>query len=275
MRLKFNKQLRSIWLAFMFWGLSFILIMAAFFILPLPIPQKPQHLLLLSSYALLPALLASFLMARYSRRFKSLGFEPKGFTKLFGGILIGFSMISIFLLIGLGSGFIKILGYRGMDLSLFLTYLMGFLGAAATEEVLFRGYVLEVLMGIGALPAVVLTSLVFGLLHYLNPSVTWLGLLNIGLAGMLFALAYIKTRSLWMPIGIHFSWNFFQFVYSLPVSGVAFEGPLEVELIGPAYLCGGGFGPEGSLISTAIIGVALAVVYKLPTLTRASIMIPL
>ena len=65
----------------------------------------------------------------------------------------------------------------------------------------------------------------------------------------MYAFAFIKTEKLWLPIGLHFSWNFFQgFVYGFPVSGYVFDGLFEVSILGQELWTGGEYGPEGGLI---------------------------
>jgi hypothetical protein len=132
--------------------------------------------------------------------------------------------------------------------------------AAAAEELLLRGYPFQVLVeGVGAVLAVFLTSGLFALIHLNNPRVSGLGLINIGLAGVLFAAAYLRTRSLWVPIGLHWGWNVAMgALFDLPVSGISFDVPVyDVLQRGPDLVTGGAFGPEASLLIT---------LYVLPTI---------
>ncbi|MCS7179707.1 MAG: CPBP family intramembrane metalloprotease, partial [Anaerolineae bacterium] len=85
-----------------------------------------------------------------------------------------------------------------------------------------------------------------------------LALANIALAGAVFALAVEWTGTLWLAVAYHFAWNFFQgTVLGLPVSGMAWEGLLALPTDGPVLLTGGAFGPEGGLISTAVLLLSL------------------
>jgi hypothetical protein len=80
------------------------------------------------------------------------------------------------------------------------------------------------------------------------------------LAGIPFSIAYLRTRSLWMPVGMHFTWNYVQgFVFGLPVSGYTFTPSLlKVQVHGAAWLTGSDYGPEGGLLSTvAIVSAAI------------------
>ncbi len=127
--------------------------------------------------------------------------------------------------------------------------------AAAAEELLFRGYAFQVLVeGAGVWVAVILSSLAFAGVHVDNPSVGKLALVNIALAGVLMAVAYLRTRSLWVAIGLHWGWNWFQSaVFDLPVSGIAFDVPgYDALVLGPDAMTGGAFGPEGGLLVTLL-----------------------
>ena len=119
--------------------------------------------------------------------------------------------------------------------------------AAMNEEAAFRGYPFQRLVeGIGPVGGIVLLSVLFGALHLGNPHVSLWGLLNTIEIGAFLAVAYLRTRSLWMPWGIHFGWNFtLGVVFGLPVSGlndfaIAVQGTAE----GPLWLTGGSYGIE-------------------------------
>ncbi|MBN1640987.1 MAG: CPBP family intramembrane metalloprotease [Anaerolineae bacterium] len=135
---------------------------------------------------------------------------------------------------------------------------------ALGEELMFRGYLqVNAADGIGALPALCLVSLAFGLYHGLNPNLRWLGLLNIAFAGLVFGYARLVTGNLWLPIAYHLSWNWTMgALVALPVSGVRFGGLLSVVDRGVAPLwTGGPFGPEGGLLATAALLTALPVLW--------------
>lgn len=144
-------------------------------------------------------------------------------------------------------------------------YLALFVIVAVSEELLARGYWLVNLKeGLNAPLAVLLSSLAFGALHLDNPGATWLAGLNISLAGALFAFATLRSGSLWLAIGLHFGWNFFEgVIFGFPVSGLAIPGLLAPQVSGPDWLTGGKFGPEGGvlLLPALLIGFALVVLY--------------
>jgi uncharacterized protein len=128
--------------------------------------------------------------------------------------------------------------------------------AAAFEEALFRGYPFQALVrGIGAGPAVVASSALFAVAHGNNPNVAPLGLVNIFLAGVMLAVAYLRTRSLWFATGVHLGWNWtMASLLDFPVSGFVSDTPLyDVVARGPEVWTGGAFGPEAGLPATAAL----------------------
>ena len=133
------------------------------------------------------------------------------------------------------------------------------------EELLFRGILFRWVEEFGgSWAALVTTSALFGLAHVLNPGATWFSSFAIAVeAGLLLGGAYMLTRSLWMPIGLHAAWNFTQgAIFGVPVSGNPTQGLLLARLSGPNILSGGDFGLEASIIALimATVGGAWLVV---------------
>ncbi len=130
--------------------------------------------------------------------------------------------------------------------------------AAVGEEIVFRGVVFRIVEeGFGTLVALVFSAGLFGLLHGFNPGASTVSTVAIALeAGILLATAYTATRSLWLPIGLHFGWNFTEGgVFGAAVSGNAAHGLFSSTLSGNVLWTGGAFGPEASV---AAVGVCLA-----------------
>ncbi|MFE4453648.1 CPBP family intramembrane glutamic endopeptidase [Streptomyces sp. NPDC056796] len=132
--------------------------------------------------------------------------------------------------------------------------LIGFMAAAAvTEEVMFRGVLFRIIEErTGTWIALALTGALFGASHLLNPNADLWGAVAIAIeAGGMLAAAYAATRNLWVPIGLHFGWNFAAAgIFSTEVSGNNTpQGLLDTVTSGPAWVTGGDFGPEGSLYS--------------------------
>ncbi|MFB9661196.1 CPBP family intramembrane glutamic endopeptidase [Glycomyces mayteni] len=143
--------------------------------------------------------------------------------------------------------------------------LVGFMAAAAvTEELLFRGVLLRIVEGwFGTWIALGSTSLLFGLSHLTNPNATLWGAIAIAIeAGGMLGAAYIATRRLWLPIGLHFGWNVAaSAIFSTEVSGNGTpQGLLDAATSGPVAVSGGAFGPEGSGYAV-FAGAALTVVF--------------
>jgi membrane protease YdiL (CAAX protease family) len=265
------RRLRAGWRLLLFLALLFLLTAASAAPLSPLYPELEEPgisstdklSLLLDGYFLLPLLLASWLMARYvdRRPLTSLGLNLKAaFAKEFLlGAAIGLAMGVAYLVAGsiLGGMSISWGSVAWGDLALLV---VGFLLTAAFEETLFHGYAFQTLIeGLGIYPALFVISVIFSLSHRPNPGINLLGLINIGLAGLLLALGYLRTRALGLPIGIHFAWNLFQIIFSFPVSGLAFGGgPFSAKLHGADLITGGPFGPEGSLIATVVFTSAIA-----------------
>ena len=143
-----------------------------------------------------------------------------------------------------------------------------FIIAALAEEALLRGYPLQTmtragLFGLGA----VITSVAFAALHIGNPNFKLgIAVLNLVIAGIWFAVAYWRTRSLWFPLGIHWAWNWaLGSLFGLPVSGITEIAPhplLRGVDLGPAWLTGGGYGVEGGIAGTVVLIVSTIFVWR-------------
>jgi membrane protease YdiL (CAAX protease family) len=261
-------QVRPIWRFF----LSAVLIVFAFLAVGLILGvalsilgYRPSEVLFLSYSRLLffPVLLALFAILTSSFEKKPLGSMGLAFLsgwkmELGLGLIVG---AAIMLAVGGVEAWLGLVefswaggsaGAVAWGVPLFVVMAV----AAADEEMVFRGYPFQRLVdAVGPAPAVILTSAFFGLAHLSNPSVTWISTLNTALVGVPFAVAYLRTRMLWLPIGMHVSWNFIQgFVLGLPVSGLMVpESLLRADPRGAVWLTGGAYGPEGGLLATALI----------------------
>lgn len=127
--------------------------------------------------------------------------------------------------------------------------------AALAEEAMFRGYGLQTLSRAKlAWLGVLLTSVPFALVHLSNPNVVpVVTFVNTALAGVWLAAAYLRTRSLWLPLGVHWSWNWaLGWLFGLPVSGIKLVSSplLNASDAGPAWLTGGSYGIEGGVACT-------------------------
>ncbi|MGI8898451.1 MAG: CPBP family intramembrane glutamic endopeptidase, partial [Pyrinomonadaceae bacterium] len=143
-----------------------------------------------------------------------------------------------------------------------------FLVAALAEEALFRGYPLQTLTRARlAMLGVLLTSVPFAAVHLQNPN-TALGFtfVNTALAGVWLATAYLRTRSLWFPLGVHWAWNWaLGSLFGLPVSGITRIAPhplLQGTDFGPAWLTGGSYGIEGGLACTTTLVISTVFIWR-------------
>ncbi|HID64221.1 MAG TPA: CPBP family intramembrane metalloprotease [Anaerolineae bacterium] len=205
-------------------------------------------------------LLLTYLFRRFLDRQSliSLGFaRRRGWLWEIGfGLILGFVLMGGIFLVEWAGGWLTVGDgvWRFQALSPALLMLAGyftlFILSGASEEIMFRGYILQNLREWpGTILAVIISSILFGLLHGLNPNFNPLAALNIILAGVAFCYAYLITGNLWLPLAFHFSWNFFQGpVFSFPVSGMISGGLLltQVSRAG-STITGGAFGPEGGL----------------------------
>jgi len=152
-----------------------------------------------------------------------------------------------------------------------------FVFAAAAEEMLFRGYPLQTLTRANlAWLGVLLTSVPFAAVHLKNPNaVPGFTFLNTALAGLWLAVAYLRTRSLWLPLGLHWSWNWAQAsLLGLPVSGIERLAPaplLRAINSGPDWLTGGSYGIEGGAACTIALLISTLVIWRTKLISSAGV----
>jgi membrane protease YdiL (CAAX protease family) len=199
------------------------------------------------------------------RPFALLGmsFSLEGLKEFFIGLIFGILYLTSITLILWITGWADF-SFGNMNsqvLLSMLTYLVFYGVAGILEEVVNRGYLFQVFIeGTRVWIAILIFSLVFSLGHILNEELSWIGGLNLFLQGILFSLAYLKTRSLWVPIGIHVAWNWAQGpLWGMNVSGTTIDNSFLVSVPkGPVLLSGGDFGAEGSLVALLVsIGLVL------------------
>lgn len=228
----------------------------------------PRQLLLL-----VPLLLASWLMTRFvdRRPFATLGLSMgRGALAEFSwGVLLGAFLITLVFGVLLALEVLRVSQgrFEPRELGLFAWGALFFFGAAVLEELLLRGYIFQTLLeGLGVYPALIISAVLFSAAHLANPNISQMGLIAIAMAGLLLAVCYLKTRALWMPIGLHAAWNFLEgHIFSLPVSGLTVQPHLlDVRVSGSVLLSGGAFGPEGSVVTALILGVATVVLLSVP-----------
>lgn len=228
---------------------------------------------------LLAGLLASAVMLRLvdRRPFGALGFalEPRAARDSAIGFGIGGGLLSGAVVLLVVAGTARWVADDGSvaEYAVSLARALAiFTVAAAAEEVMFRGYALQALVqGTGVWPAILLTSAAFAAGHANNPNVTWLGLANIFLAGIMLAVAYLRTRSLWFATALHMGWNWaMSALLDFPVSGAQFDTPLySARELGADWWTGGPFGPEAGLAATLAIVAGTAWMMRTPLLSAS------
>jgi hypothetical protein len=241
-----------------------------------------------SSISLFLAVLLGWLCGKFLEDlpFRALGcaFTKGWFINLISGLFIGAVSIAFAVQIavifgGLSLEFNQTAGSAAILLTLGISFLI-FAVAAAFEEALFRGYILQTfsranLAGFG----VFLTALLFASVHNSNPEATFFSWLNTFLAGIWFGAAYLKTRDLWFPFGLHLMWNWMQgAIFGVEVSGLKeiTIAPLMRETdFGPAWLTGGDYGIEGGIACFIALIFSIALIYFLPFLKPGEEMLAL
>lgn len=231
----------------------------------------PQVVGMFFTYALLTV--ATWIMVRFvdKRLFNSVGltFKAKAGKELFQGLFLGSGMMSVIFIIEYATGMVYI-EFRDITMqesvAIFANSILLYGIVGYGEEFLFRGYLFQTFVeGSNKIIATLTLSLIFAIAHSKNPNVSTFGLINVGLAGIWLSIAYFKTKALWLPIGLHISWNFFQgFVYSYPVSGTTSEKEQIGKAIvsGPDWITGGTFGPEGGALATLMLIIGTLIIVK-------------
>lgn len=183
--------------------------------------------------------------------FKSMGFYRRGIlNETLFGIGLGALIIATGFTTLVSIGEINWLGLKVEADNIFLGLGL-FALVAFSEELLLRGYVLNNLMkSMNRLIALPVSAIMFSLGHIFNNNFSWLAFWNIFLAGILLGLPYIYTKSLWLPIALHFSWNFFQgIIFGFNVSGHVTYSLFTQSRTADTIWNGGKFGFEGSVLS--------------------------
>lgn len=178
-----------------------------------------------------------------------LAFSP-GLRELGIGLLVGSGLYTAGVLVLMILGFARIEGVN--PVSIMIPAIPMALSSGFLEELLFRGALFRIVEEwLGSWASVVISSVVFGFVHLMNPAATLTGAIFISIeAGLLLAAAFMLTRRLWLGIGFHISWNYTQSaVFGGVVSGgVAEPGLFKTVITGSDLITGGSFGLEASLI---------------------------
>lgn len=193
-------------------------------------------------------------LSRHELRWGPAGIGVRGFA---AGMLLGAAPAAVALAAAVlvggaawsldGGTFLDWLGTAGRTGAVLLP-------AALAEEVVFRGVPLVLLAAtLGRGQAAVVLSVFFASAHLLNPGITGLAMVNIALAGVFLSACFYLSGGLWTATGAHLGWNLGLAALAAPVSGVPLGMPwLDYAPGSPAWLTGGGFGPEGGILATLV-----------------------
>lgn len=266
-----NDALRPGWRAFGFYVATFVGYGLVLVVVPWlgSAPRSIQPLGILSVL-----LLVSYLFLRAENRgLATLGLRPGRAWALdyAWGLLAGLAIIGLTALITFAAGGFRLTPTPGAGAGTLGTGFLFYLVPALNEELTFRGYIFQrVEWSLGRWGALGLLSLLFAFAHWSNPgmegSTRIIASLNIALAGVILGLAYLATRSLALPMGLHVAWNWAQgSLLGFGVSGTTAQGWLTPVFRGkPAWLTGGAFGLEASLPCTFVCLLACAALLLVP-----------
>ena len=179
------------------------------------------------------------------------------------GILVGFNIMVLVVstIVAMGDATVT---WKGFSVEKQFSVFMMFLAVAVGEEMIFRGVIFRWIdEQWNTWVALLISAILFGWIHISNDNATWWSSLGIAIeAGLLLGAAYKWSGNLWVPIGIHWAWNYTQGnIFGFAVSGThAGTSMLTPTVHGPDIITGGGFGPEASIISVTL-GVLLTLVF--------------
>ncbi|WP_343337629.1 hypothetical protein TPELB_26130 [Terrisporobacter petrolearius] len=223
----------------------------------------------LIAFGLISSLVFIWVQAIEGREIVTLGFYKESWlAKYASGLLIGLLMMStvVFILYIFGFITIETKSLQPVGIAALLNIsiiLIGWLIQGATEEIVTRGWLMNVLGArYNIMVGLILSSVFFALIHSENPGINYVAMLNIVLVGILLGLIVINTGSLWVACGIHSAWNFAQGnIFGFQVSGndVGIGSIVDLNLVGNEFITGGQFGPEAGMVCSFVI-LALIVI---------------
>jgi len=207
--------------------------------------------------AIVSILIYCCLVAYFEKRPVSELAGPKPGPTLMAGVLLGVGLVATYyaILMVLGNAELQATRQSAGELMVNLRYAaMQSAGTAVAEEILFRGILFRILQqGFGTTVSLAFSAILFALAHALNPDTTILGIVGIVGGGLMMATAYAATQRLWLPIGVHFGWNFaLGGLFANPKSELGTKPLMDFHFEGRDYLTGGAFrsdGPEDLVIS--------------------------
>lgn len=197
-------------------------------------------------------------------RFMGVNNIRKGYKELVVGLLLGAVTITIVGIILILIGEVKLvnsLSKPNISYEL-LSGLIAFIAVGFGEEIFGRAYCMSVLKQTRNRYIILgVSAVIFAAMHLGNSGISFLALINLFLVGVLFGYMFMKSGNVWMPIGFHITWNYFQgYVLGFQVSGNEVMGIYQLNNVGNSLFNGGTFGPEGGIIVTAILIITFFIV---------------
>ncbi len=234
--------------------------------------NMPEWMFVLNLFSTVAIIIACMVYCKAieKRSFATMGFRKRhAILEYLGGIVIGVILIGVVAVIGIFSGAFEYKGISSFSIPMIIFYFLGYIIQGASEEILIHGYYMtSVARKSDTFYALFISSFVFALFHMGNNGVNIVAFINLFLFGLLMGLYILKRGNIWGICAIHSVWNFIQgTVMGLSVSGTHKSSSIFTFEVKEGYnlVTGGDFGPEGGLIVTLVLLIAVGLVKSLKT----------
>ncbi len=247
--------------------LLFIILKIFTYIFMIYSPIKEDIFVTLGRFIIVPFVIYFYVTKIEKRSWRSIGFSKgNGFSSTLKGLLFGFLMFSAVVAIGMLLGQFRFEGYDLSSLILVIPYFILFAIQCFSEEMYARGWTITYFFKRHSIfLAMVINCIVFALPHLLSPGIDLLSIVNIFIVGMVFAVMFLRFDNIWVCGGVHTAWNFSQgIILGFNVSGYTTPSIMKFSQVGQNLINGGAFGPESSLITTAVFIISLIIAVYYP-----------
>lgn len=229
--------------------------------------DMPSWLLILQLFSTVGCIIVTILYCKVieKRPKRTLGLtKDRIIPEYLIGLLVGFGAFTAGLLICVLTGSLEITGLsKNLNIGVILLFFLGYVVQGASEEILFRGYLMPALTKKHSLVfAIVINSVLFALFHIGNPNISLIAIVNLFLFGVLASVYTIKRGNLWGVCAVHTMWNFTQGnIFGVQVSGLKMSDSIFTSQFDPSmkFINGGAFGLEGGIAETFVLIVAIMV----------------
>ncbi len=262
-------------------GAYILLVLGCLFVFSSILSLSGSYLIASAAGVFLAAAAANAIVMRVFERAHltnvGLGWNPASVRNLLIGLAGGAGAAAVILLGPIMLGLASFQKAPGTEFHwynfLFVSVVLLF--GAAGEEMMFRGYAFQVLLAVlGPLATILPFGVIFGLAHSMNLNISMLALVNTALWGILFGVAFLRSGDLWLPIGLHFGWN-----WALPLFGVNLSG-FTMSVTGysmqwriGSLWSGGDYGPEGSILTSTVLILLALLVWKGPVIRQPAFLL--